>query len=190
MGSRRIWMATRVPATRSLLVNQRAFSYLYPDLGNVQHRFNEFQEFSLSCGQPIGAVLITKREVCRLCKKVLSINRNSHVVVAYHEQRGAHLATRVTKCCRVCKVYKHCGFWTQGGKRQFNKDCVQNEFLMSSEDTTFAISLLRQLPIYRSLVQYLSLPSPWLSTESSVIIKHRLEPSPLGKKKEDQKDLL
>ena len=58
--------------------------YLYPDLGNVQHRFNEFQELSLSCGQPMGAILITKREVCRLCKKVPSVDPNSHVVVVYH----------------------------------------------------------------------------------------------------------
>ena len=118
--------------------------YLYPDLGNVQHRFNEFQEFSLSCEQPMGAVLITKREVCRLCKKVLSVDPNSHVVVVYHEQRGTYLATRIPKSCRVCKVYEHCGFWTQGVKKQFDEDCLKNKFLFSSEDTAFDISLLRQ----------------------------------------------
>ena len=59
----------------------KSLFYLYPQLGNTEDRFREFHEFSINCGQPMGVVLTTKCEVCRLCKRVLLVEPNSHVVV-------------------------------------------------------------------------------------------------------------
>ena len=70
-----------------------------------------------------------------MCGKALAVDPNTHVVVIYHEQRGSYLGSRVTKCCRSCKVYEHYGYWTQEGKRHFNDDCLSNEFLLSSATT-------------------------------------------------------
>ena len=53
---------------------------------------------------------------------------------SYRCKRGSYLGSRVTKCCRTCKVYEHYCYWTQKGKRHFNDDCVSDEFLLSTED--------------------------------------------------------
>lgn len=118
--------------------------YLYPELGNVGQHFNEFSEFSVKCCMPMGTVVMSEREFCRLCGKVLAVEPASHVVVVYHEQRGSYLGSRITKCCRTCKVHEHYGYWTLNGKRQFNEDVLEGHFLLSSEDTAFDLSLLRQ----------------------------------------------
>ena len=60
------------------------------------------------------------------------------------EQCGSYLGSRVTKCCRTCKIYEHYGYWTSDGKRQLNDDCLANEFLLSSENTAFQNALVKQ----------------------------------------------
>ena len=38
----------------------------------------------------------------------------------------------------------HYGYWTTSGKRQFETDCLENDFLLSSEDTAVGLSLILQ----------------------------------------------
>ena len=92
----------------------------------------------------MGTVLMSQQEVCCFCGKVLAVEPTTHVVVIYHKQRGSYLGSRITKCCRACKVYEHYGYCTLDGKRQFNEDSLQNQYLLSSEDTAFDNTLLRQ----------------------------------------------
>ena len=99
--------------------------YLFPELGNVEQHFKQFNEFSVNCCKPMGTVLMSQQEVCPFCGKVLAVEPTTHVVVIYHEQRGSYLGSRITKCCRACKVYEHYGYWTLDGKRQFNEDSLQ-----------------------------------------------------------------
>lgn len=62
-----------------------------------------------------------------------------HAVVIYHSERGTYLGSRVTKFCRNCKVYEHYGFWTEDGIKHVDTTCLENEFLLSSEDTAFHV---------------------------------------------------
>lgn len=106
--------------------------------------FKLFHNFSVSCGNPMATILVSKQETCRMCKKPLLLDPNTHVVVIYDEQRGTYLGSRVTKNCNSCKVHEHYGYWTFKGKRQFEIDCLENNFLLSSEDTALGMSLIRQ----------------------------------------------
>lgn len=54
------------------------------------------------------------------------------------------LGSRVIKNCKSCKVYEHYGFWTEHDIKHTDAGCLDNEFLLSSKDTTFHISLIRQ----------------------------------------------
>ena len=93
----------------------------------------EFHDFSMNCGQPMGTVLISKHATSvDFAKKGLSVDTNIHVVVIYHEGRRPYLGSRVTKCCRGCKVYEHYGYWTKDEKRQFDDDCLEKGFLLLS----------------------------------------------------------
>ena len=120
------------------------FIYLFPEFGNVERGFPDFHNFCLNSGKPMATVLVSLREKCRNCSKVLVVDANTHVVVIYHEQRGSYLASRVTKHCRTCKIYEHYGYWTQERKRHFDDDCLMNKFLLSSEDTAFQMALVKQ----------------------------------------------
>ena len=118
---------------------------LYPELKKERLQvFKSFHDFSVQCGNPIATILVSKRENCRICNKLLLLDGNTHVVVIYHEQYGTYLGSRVTKYCNNCKVHEHYGYWTVNGERKFEEDCLKNEFLLSSEDTAVGLSLLRQ----------------------------------------------
>ena len=109
------------------------FLFLFPEFGDVERGCPDFHNFSVNSGKPMATLLVTSQERCRLCGKVVAVDSNSHVVVIYHEQRRSYLGSRVTKCCRTCKVYEHYGYWTWDGKRHYNEDCLSNGFLLSLE---------------------------------------------------------
>lgn len=79
-----------------------------------------------------------------MCGKVLVVDRNIYVVDIYYEQRGIYFGSRVTKCCRICKIYEYYSYWIQEGKRYYNDDCLSNEFLLLFEDIVFQNTLVRQ----------------------------------------------
>ena len=60
-------------------------------------------------------------------------------MVVYDEDRGTYLGSRVTKNCNTCKVHEHYGYSTKSGKKQFETDCLENDFLASSEDTAVGL---------------------------------------------------
>ena len=41
-------------------------------------------------------------------------------------------------------VHEQYGYWTTSGKRELERDCLENDFLLSSEDTAVGLSLIRQ----------------------------------------------
>ena len=118
---------------------------LFPEVSKeCTEMFKSLHDFSVNCGIPIGTILVSKQENCRLCGKPLLLDPNTHVVVIYDDHRGTYLGSRVTKNCNKCKVHEYYGYWTSSGKRQFDTDCLENDFLLSSEDTAVRISLIRQ----------------------------------------------
>ena len=155
----------------SLLVELRCFtsafmSYLFPQVEAQSHEqvlleldnliFNnpnivnfsiegEFATFNSFCnnnGYALGAVLIPDRKVCRNCGKILKVN-DPHTVVIYHIYRGSFLGTRISKTCSRCKITEYYGYYTQKGKRHFNNDCLELEYLLSTEETALDMKLLK-----------------------------------------------
>lgn len=132
-------------STSSFAAEVESALYLFPVLNSRSAEvFREFHDFTLTTGNPMGSVLASKRNTCRICNEALSVDMRSHVVVIYHAQRGTYLGSRLMKFCRGCKLHEHYGYWTLNGQRHFDENCLENEFLLSSEDTAFDMSLIRQ----------------------------------------------
>ena len=107
-------------------------------------QFERFRDFTVECGKPVASVLVSERRSCRKCGQVLILEKKRHVVVFYLSEYRSYLGCRLTKLCRKCKIYEHYGFWTCNGKKYFDNRCLQNKFLLSTEDTAFDMSLIRQ----------------------------------------------
>lgn len=110
----------------------------------LKKSFDLFHNFTLSCDTPIGTILMSGRSTCRRCNGKLLVDTNKHVVVFYHIYFGSYLGSRVTKSCRKCKLYEHYGGWTDVGKHFFDDDCLNQEFLLRSEETAFHVPLLKE----------------------------------------------
>ena len=106
--------------------------------------FREFHDFSLSCGIPMASILVSSRQLCRRCKKALVVEGKPRVVVIYHIFHGTYLGSRITKCCRRCKIYEHYGYWMENGERYFEDEFEKLDFLLSSEETAFDMALMRE----------------------------------------------
>lgn len=108
-------------------------------------QFKKFHDFTVSCGRSLATVLLTHHLACRKCGNPLTVlEKKVHAVVIYHSERGTYLGSRVTTFCRKCKVYEHYGFWNVDGIKHVDTTCLENKFLLSSEDTPFHMSLIRQ----------------------------------------------
>ena len=124
--------------TRSLL-------FLNPKIvASSEREFQEFHDFTLSCGHPMGTVLVSERVNCRKCGKPLALEKISHPVVIYHTYRGTHMGSRVAKHCRTCQIHEHYGHWSIQGQKFFDATTLQLPFLLSTEDTAFDMTLLSE----------------------------------------------
>ena len=81
---------------------------------------------------------------CRKCGTTLALENKVHPVVVYSNQIGTYLGCRVTKWCKKCKIYEHYGFWTEGKKKHYNPECLSLDFILSSEDTAFDNTLIKE----------------------------------------------
>ena len=106
--------------------------------------FREFHDFSVKCGIPMASVLVNKRDSCCRCNRILVVDGKPRVVVIYRIFLGSYLGCRITKCCRKCKIYEHYGFWLENGERYFDEEFEKMEFMISSEETVFDMTLMRE----------------------------------------------
>ena len=102
--------------------------------------FKKFHDFVVECAHPMASVLVSDYQFCRKCGRALVLEKKRHVVVIYHSECGSHM----TKHCRKCKIYKHYGFWTWDRSKYFDNQCLEKKYLLSTEDTAFHMSLIRQ----------------------------------------------
>ncbi|CAB3990482.1 Hypothetical predicted protein, partial [Paramuricea clavata] len=122
--------------------------HLFPEISNfatgtANDLFRTFHDFSLETGIPAAAVLMSQRKECRRCGKPLQIDQNWKSIVVYHLTRGTYLGCRISKKCSKCKVYEHYGIFTENGQRTFDSDYLNNEFLMSTDETAIDMMLLK-----------------------------------------------
>lgn len=136
---------THIEESKTFAAETESLLEICPSLKETNNPdFKKFHDFTLACGLPLGTVLVSERQSCRKCTKSLTLDKKEHLIVIYHSERGTYLGNRLTKNCRRCKIYEHYGYWTQGGKKYFDADCLKNDYLLSTEDTAFQVSLLRQ----------------------------------------------
>ena len=109
-----------------------------------EREFQEFHDFTLSCGQPMGTVLVSERVKCRKCDKTLVLEKTSHPGVIYHTYRGTYMGSRLTKHCRTCQIHEHYGQWSIQGQKYFDATTLKLPFLLSTEDTAFDMTLLSE----------------------------------------------
>lgn len=123
----------------------QSLRYLNPDIEMSSERhFQQFHDFTLKCGQPMGTLLVTDKENCRKCGKALVLDKKSHPVIIYHTQRGTYIGSRLVKQCRKCQIHEHYGHWTIEGQKHFDAATLQLPFLLSTEDTAFDMILLKE----------------------------------------------
>lgn len=120
-------------------------NFVYPDIFSGRDSFNVFYEFCVAENLAYGAVFVSNRETCRICNGNPTIVGGSKDVIVYHMTRGTYLGSRFTKQCRKCKLQEHYGFSNHRGKRIFDQDCLEKEFLLSTEETAIDIKLLKYL---------------------------------------------
>ena len=106
--------------------------------------FRDLHDFTVDCSKPMASIFCLERDSCRKCGWSLSIEKEGHPVVAYHSERGTYLGSRLTKLCRVCRIYEHYGYYTIEGKKHYDLSCLQLAFLLSTEDTAFDMTLIKQ----------------------------------------------
>ena len=76
----------------------------------TRQTFRDLHDFTIECGKPLATISCSERDNCQKCGKRLSIEKHGHPVVVYHSERGSHFGSRLTKLCRVCKIYGHYGY--------------------------------------------------------------------------------
>lgn len=123
----------------------QSLKYLHSGLlTSESERFREFHDFTVMCGQPMATVFLSTKDICKNCHKQLSLDPKPHPVVIYSLHRGTYLGSRLSKICRKCKLHQYYGYSTQDGKKIYDQDVLNLDFLLSTEDTAFDAQLLKE----------------------------------------------
>lgn len=138
MGSKSVEDARFVSEGKSLLFLNGSVAKPF------KRKFVDFHDYCLDNGMPIASIFMTSRKHCRRCNRLLIVDGKPHVVVVYHSQLGTYLGSRITKKCRNCSLYEHYGYWTEKGERFFDSECLTLEYILSSEETAFEMTLIEQ----------------------------------------------
>ena len=102
------------------------------------HQLEGFQ------GHPLGIVLLSANNTCRLCGGGLLVlaNRPSFPVI-YQELQGTTCGTHFRKYCqnnyKGCSFTQHYGFYTKGTEKEvvYDQDCLDLPFFLSTNMTAF-----------------------------------------------------
>ncbi|CAH3186566.1 unnamed protein product [Porites evermanni] len=118
---------------------------------NEETLWTELHGSSLKEGKyGLGVVLISEKESCRLCGKVLAVKFAKAVnVVVYHEGRGTFMGCRVPKVCcnKSCKLIQHYGYYTFQDNKFYDDDWEKQEYFLSTGKTAFHMNLLLKFEV-------------------------------------------
>lgn len=118
---------------------------------NEETLWTELHGSSLKEGKyGLGVVLISEKESCRLCGKVLAAKFAKAVnVVVYHEGRGTFMGCRVPKVCcnKSCKLIQHYGYYTFQDNKFYDDDWEKQEYFLSTGKTAFHMNLLLKFEV-------------------------------------------
>lgn len=112
---------------------------------NDHSLWSSLHEYGIDTNFPTGGFLISPYNNCRFCAAPLTMEKKHHVIVVYHLKYGITLGSRVKKFCRVCKIYEHYGYYTQDGKKHYDENALNQDYLLSSDETAFDMDILKDL---------------------------------------------
>ena len=117
--------------------------------------FKELCDYTNSNNLPLGYVLISRNNKCRVCGHQLRVkSRGKEVakVVVYDEINGTFMASHYTKFCsgENCRFRQFYGKYTlTGSDIHFDPDWSDYKYFLSTTETAFDIALLERLLVSR-----------------------------------------
>ena len=103
-------------------------------------------------GHPLGVILISSNDICKLCggKLLIRKDRPSFPTV-YTENFGSVSGTHFRKYCQSstkgCSFTQHYGYYTTGDNSTvvYDKNCLELPYFLSTNMTAFAMGMLSTL---------------------------------------------
>ena len=127
------------------------FKYLEPETFNSESDLQqELHAFIGHKKQPLGIILLSPNNTCRICKSKLlvKVDRPSRVTV-YSDTFGTVDSTHYRKVCKnfrsSCPFVQHYGFYSTGGTDiTYDDDFQSLPYFMSTRETAFEMAMLKQ----------------------------------------------
>ena len=115
---------------------------------------------SLTAPHPIGIVLISFNDKCRLCGSSLLVRneRASHITI-YTEEYGTVVGTHYHKYCQKfkkgCNFRQYYGYSSEGSQSVIFYDAqwAEHKYFVSSSETAFELDMLRKFDSELLIVQ-------------------------------------
>lgn len=117
-------------------------------LENDTSLFKEMCQRSTHANNPLGCVLISKNNTCRVCGDRLLLKARDSIrkVVVYDEVHGTYIGCHYVKFCKniTCKFRQYYGkYTTDGVELYYDPDWMGNDFLLSTQQTAFSMRLIK-----------------------------------------------
>ena len=126
--------------------------YLDEDSLNTDHMLmKELMECEGFLGHPIGVVLISSNCVCKLCNGKLIIRKDRPSFPTIYTEffgtvNGTHFRKHCNNNAKGCSFTQHYGFHTtDNGLIEYDKDCLDSPYFLSTNMTCFSTKLLTNL---------------------------------------------
>lgn len=142
----------RKPDSKQVEIFMQNLQYLDSDALEVnQSLVQQMQQLEGFQGHPLGIVLLSANNTCRLCGGNLLVraDRPSFPVI-YQELQGTTCGTHFCKYCqnnhKGCSFTQHYGFYTKGMEQEvvYDRDCLDLPFFLSTNMTAFETRMLQK----------------------------------------------
>ena len=126
--------------------------YVEPETFNSDSNLQqELHAFIGHKKQPLGIILLSPNNTCRICKSKLLVKADrSSRVTTYSDTFGTIESTHYRKVCKnfrsSCPFVQHYGFYSMGGSDIiYDEDFHTLPYFMSARETAFEMAMLKQL---------------------------------------------
>lgn len=134
-------------STAEFIATCQSLNSILPELASDSHKtlVQELHEYGMKSNIPTGCVLLSHRQKCRSCGKAVTEEKKQHTVMIYDLRYGPLVGSRITKCCRKCKIFEHHGYWTHEGLKHYDIESIDGHYLLTSEETAVDIEVLKEV---------------------------------------------
>lgn len=110
--------------------------------------FKEMCQRSTRANNPLGCVLISQNNTCKVCggRLLLKARDSIRKIVVYDEVHGTYIGCHYVKFCKniTCKFRQYYGkYTTDGVELYYDPDWMENDFFLSTQQTAFSMRLIK-----------------------------------------------